>query len=406
MKEKFDLNSISRGKLNKLVQRYILSNDIKNFSSYLTNTSREKGVSLPHDQILASIQNGLYGENGKNLKDDKNIPRNGIVPDYMSSMELIRYRDAINLTKERYKDLIERGFFYSRYIQGDPIEIGRQVEREFRGYRNFFNFIYTGGESINSGIVKDFNKALKLKLYHKVLTIIPGKNKHGFANDFNPYYEKFNDYEQYRKKFVQVVDYFSKFNFPDSEIKKLFRAYEKTYYNTNFLEEKNIDIINYTLGLSKGAYFSKKDLEVFEKCVDYLMDVVIEDFRDYDETINYLEEKAAENREKYIDENMKDGKRPENSDIFLVACLDKIVEKKRKEGLKDMKIVQVEPFSNAEYSTKNILDLPDSIKEISKMVAKSIEDKRKQITSKPPSMFDLGLIEEKPSTPKVQDHCQ
>src|SRR5574344_217792 len=130
------LDSLSRYGLNKFVQRSIYSYTFKKFSSYLNNMSIRGN--LGYDKVLSKVQLGLFGESGNDLKETKNMPSTECLPDYMSSNELIMYRETIEKVMDEYDYLQSKISSFNNYYKIAE-EIGLEVYDEFKPYKNTMN---------------------------------------------------------------------------------------------------------------------------------------------------------------------------------------------------------------------------------------------------------------------------
>ncbi|MDD4111032.1 MAG: hypothetical protein PHS54_05760 [Clostridia bacterium] len=406
------LKSLSRADLNRLVQRHLFIYDMLNFRSFI---KKIEANNIPAYAItLSKIQEGVFGYYGDKLKRLKNVPIKNTLPDFMSPMELLMYREAINRVIDEYDGINKKtpaNCYYSLARQ-----IGEEVNKEFRIYlheqydeegnldlenekqrRNYYD---KNGVSLYQSIIKKYKRSLKLGKYKSLLltsSLIKSKRTNDF-NYFDPYSkENFDRYEMFRQDFVCIVNMLKDANVSERVVKELFQAYEKTFFNTNYLKDKNVNIVNYLLGLNKGICFSYKNFKCFEASLFYFHKLLINIDRKYskftnevvDEIKSRLTQKAEQERTKYIQdpENIKNFCRPENSNVFLVACLDNITKEVSKE--KDKLTNLVGP--NNEFLPQNIQKL--SIFELAKMVAISMKRERSSIepTFKKEDSFQLSL---------------
>lgn len=402
----FLLKSLSYDSLNRLVQRNIFTHDMKNFSLFIKESNFKDQPT--YNIILGKIQEGIYKYPTNIVKEIKNVKANSSLPDYMSPMELIMYRESINKVINEYSNLNPKTPLDNLYNLAK--RIGNEVREDFNIYlkkiydengkidlniqekrKQFFDCT---GTSINekSGIVKKFEKTLKLGHYHTLLKNSSIRMDEFTINDSYSFLTSFiqkdlRKYESFRKDFVNVVDTLKRENIKEEKIKDLFIEYEKNFFNTDYLKNNNIFVLKYLLGLNKGLYYSgtmfyfKNEIMSFKKLIEQAKQKYT-NFSDnvIDQIKHDLKDKAIESRAKYIKNNLYSFNRPETSRAFLVACLDNITKEFLKNNENKKEKILIEPENN-EFSTKQIQNLPESIYELKRLVKKSIEVEKIKINN-------------------------
>lgn len=408
MAKKFDLDkalkSLTRNNLNRIVHKYIFAYDFTEFSSNLSQ------LGLPYASIIRYIQKGLY----KNMSSDrirnwKGMPNSGSLPEYMSPMELIQYRDAMNKTIQYLNDPNEN---VSRY--DTPHALARRaadsVFDEFDAYEESPSpewIYYEKHEGPVGGLIKTFDRTIKCGQYDKFISSSPLRTNKvtDFSSDsgFNPV-----KYETYQKNFVKLIEYLNKeCSLPDGAIKSLFSLYESKFYNTSFLSDKNVTVIDYSLGLTKGRYFSAEDLENFETEIghflasarfykSYTAEKVISNAQKISYFNDMISKVAEEERKKYIEEHIPVFKRPETSNVFLVACLDTIAAEIVKNDKKKDK--PISPEEREKYSTQDMKYFPNTFIEKALCVKENLIQKKKgnESVTVQPTFWDVDLMDEPP----------
>lgn len=364
------LEVFSKYKLNKLVQAELFTHDYKHFSGFINELM---GGFLQYGIIMGNLQKGLYNNSGADLKRLKNVKNytndKKSITKYMSPLELIRYREALNSLKDAFLKLNASRITNANIYYNEALDIGDTFYNKFKKYLKINSsssepFIERSGISLDDSIIKTFNKGLKIGLCKNIVKAV--------ALNYDPYSdEPFAKYEVYRKDFVNVVSTLKSYGFLDLNIKTLFNNYEKIFYNTNYLEDKNICILDYSLGLNDDFYFSQEELITFKKQLESFKYIIsaINDYckyntltkeQKYNEINKYIKSEALKNRKQYIDYGLNLSKRPETSNVFIVACLEKIIIEKK-----------LNNYSPA------FLDVPRSFTEKAIKVAESIVEKEK-----------------------------
>jgi hypothetical protein len=345
------------------------------------------------------------------------MPYSGSVPNYMSALELIMYRTAMKETIAYFEELELMTDRYQNFYEAAERIADEVSYDDFYKYKivngdKIKNHLYYEGEEKADSILKILDKTIKLGFYNKFLSKSPlRKDSNSQFSGFNPYSDSYFDrYENYRKKFVKVVKCLSEnFKLSDNSIKNLFQIYETEFYETNFLSENNMSVIDYTLGLSKGTYFSLKNLNDYENELNHFLEAInaINNCEENTYTsekqkisflCKYLSQSARKERAAYIKNNAESLGRPETSNVFLVACLDLIANKKIEEAKKDNKELV---FEFDEFSTQNIRNLPKSFVQKAQLVEDSVIQKtKKPLIYFQPTFWGEGFIEEPPLTAK------
>lgn len=400
----FLLNSLSYDNLNRIVQRNIFTHDMKKFSLLIKESNFKNNPT--YNLILGKIQEGIYKNPTNIIREIKNVKENTSLPNYMSPMELIMYREAINRVANEYSTLNPKTSLEDLYSLAR--KIGSEVREDFNIYlKKVYNengeldldiekkrkhFFDCTGANINGkdGIIKKFEKTLKLGHYHTLLKKASIRSDELTIDEVPSFLTSFlqkelRKYEAFRKDFVYIVDTLKRENVEESKIKNLFIEYEKVFFNTSYLKDKNIFILKYLLGLNKGIYYCGT-LYYFKNELTSLKQLIEQAKQKYtnisDNVINnikhQLKEKAAEARAKYIKNNIYLHSRPETSRVFLVACLDNLTKEFVNEHKKEKLLIEPE---NNEFSTKQIQNLPESIFELKKLVKKSINVEKIKINS-------------------------
>ena len=169
--------------------------------------------------IMSKLQEGLYNLSGVDLKRRKNVEnyntdRNSITQ-YMSAMELIRYREGINSLMHNLDNLSRYSFSYNNVYE-TALNTGHETFKRFYKYscdenakmkENFFDF---SGVSLNDSILKNYKKGTRMKLHKKMLSVLNLKSDKKLSTDseldFNAYSNIYiNNYNSFRKNFVKVV---------------------------------------------------------------------------------------------------------------------------------------------------------------------------------------------------------
>lgn len=392
------LKLISKYKLNRMVQSELFSHDYKNFSSFIKEVMND---SSKYGLIMSHLQKGLYNDySGAELKRMKKVKdyatNRKSITRYMSAMELIRYREAINNLELSLTDLCYRtNLTYNNFYE-EAINIGNKTYRDFYIYSNNEriklkeNFFDYSGISLDETIVKYFKKGLRLGMYKKMLTSLNLKKDEVLNVDsklnYNPFSEIYhNRYNLFRKNFVKTIKALSSSDFTNNDIKKLFTNYEKHFYNTDYLKDNDILIFDYSLGIDKDIYFPQNNLDIFETQLNRISNEIfsINSFDNnftkedkFKQINNIICKKAIEDRNNYIAIHLNDPdyfKMPETTSAFTLACLEKIAI--------DLNPTQFESV---------IPNTPKLFTEKAKLIAQSNESKEKPFLQKEyqPSFFD------------------